>query len=162
MLNIISTANASLQHCARSRLQHPKYLYENLLALADGLRTFSDKYKTSDLPAYAHADPGVTFARIDAVIRDLVNTVISAKYFTFPLAAEDDRRSDYQGAECLQTEPQDAALSCRQCGDAGARTSSGSTGSVHGRRPTTLSAPWYRRLPATHYKPATLMGFSKF
>jgi type VI secretion system protein ImpJ len=97
MLNIISTANASLQHCARSRVQHPEQLYEKLLALAGGLMTFSDRYATSDLPAYTHADPGVTFAQLDALIRDLVDTVISAKYFSIPLIAEDHRRTHFKG-----------------------------------------------------------------
>lgn len=98
MLNIISTANASLQHYARSRVQHPEDLYEKLLALAGGLMTFSDRYATVDLPAYVHADPGVTFAQLDAVIRELVDTVISARYFTIPLVAEDHRRTHYRGA----------------------------------------------------------------
>ena len=97
MLNIISTANASLQHCARARVQHPEDLYEKLLALAGGLMTFSDRYATADLPAYVHADPGIAFAQLDAVIRDLVDTVISARYFTIPLAAEDNRRTHYRG-----------------------------------------------------------------
>jgi type VI secretion system protein ImpJ len=97
MLNIISTANASLQHYARSRVQHPEDLYEKLLALAGGLMTFSDRYATVDLPAYVHADPGVTFAQLDAVIRELVDTVISARYFTIPLVAEDNRRTHYRG-----------------------------------------------------------------
>jgi len=98
MLNIISTANASLQHCARSRTQHPEMLYEKLLSLAGGLMTFSDRYATSDLPAYDHADPGVTFAQLDAMIRDLVDTVISARYFMIPIEAEDSRRTHYRGA----------------------------------------------------------------
>jgi type VI secretion system protein ImpJ len=98
MLNIISTANASLQHCARSRMQHPEALYEKLLALAGGLMTFSDRYATADLPAYDHADPGVTFAQLDALIRDLVDTVISARYFLIPLVAEDSRRTHFRGA----------------------------------------------------------------
>jgi type VI secretion system protein ImpJ len=98
MLNIISTANASLQHCARSRMQHPEALYEKLLALAGGLMTFSDRYATADLPAYDHADPGVTFAQLDALIRDLVDTVISARYFVIPLVAEDSRRTHFRGA----------------------------------------------------------------
>jgi len=97
MLNIISTANASLQYCARSRDHHPEDLYKTLLALAGGLMTFSDRYKTSDLPVYAHADPGVTFAQLDAVIRDLVDTVISAKYFIIALIAQDNRRTHYRG-----------------------------------------------------------------
>jgi len=98
MLNIISTANASLQHCARARTQHPEALYEKLLSLAGGLMTFSDRYATSDLPAYDHADPGVTFAQLDSIIRDLVDTVISARYFMIPIEAEDSRRTHYRGA----------------------------------------------------------------
>jgi type VI secretion system protein ImpJ len=98
MLNIVSTANASLLHCARSRTQHPEALYEKLLALAGGLMTFSGTYAIADLPAYVHADPGPTFARLDAVIRDLVDTVISAKYFTIPLIPDDNRRTHYKGA----------------------------------------------------------------
>jgi type VI secretion system protein ImpJ len=97
MLNIVSTANAALLHCARSKAQHPEVLYEKLLALAAGLMTFSDKYASADLPAYVHADPGPTFAQLDAVIRDLVDTVISAKYFTIPLIADDNRRTHYRG-----------------------------------------------------------------
>jgi type VI secretion system protein ImpJ len=97
MLNIVSTANATLLHCARSKAQHPEVLYEKLLALAAGLMTFSDKYAISELPAYVHADPGPTFAQLDAVIRDLVDTVISAKYFTIPLIADDNRRTHYRG-----------------------------------------------------------------
>jgi len=110
MLNIISTANASLQHCARSRVQHPEALYEKLLTLAGGLLTFSDRYATSDLPAYDHADPGVTFAQLDAVIRDLVDTVISARYFTIPLIAEDSRRTHFRGTLDASKMSQDMQL----------------------------------------------------
>jgi type VI secretion system protein ImpJ len=110
MLNIISTANASLQHCVRSRAQHPEDLYEKLLALAGGLMTFSDRYATPDLPVYDHADPGVTFAQLDAVIRDLVDTVISAKYFTIPLIAEDSRRTHFKGTLDASKLTQDTQL----------------------------------------------------
>jgi type VI secretion system protein ImpJ len=109
MLNVISTANASLQHCARSRV-HPEVLYEKLLALVGGLMTFSDKYATSDLPAYDHADPGVTFAQLDALVRDLLDTVISARYFTIPLIAEENRRTHYRGALDPSKLMQDAQL----------------------------------------------------
>lgn len=98
MLNIIGTANASLQHYARSRVRHPEALYEKLLALAGGLLTFSDRYATSDLPAYVHDEPGIAFAQLDTVIRDLVDTVISARYFTIELVAQDHRRTHYRGA----------------------------------------------------------------
>ena len=110
MLNIISTANASLQHCARAKGQHPEVLYEKLLALAGGLMTFSDKHAAADLPAYVHADPGVTFAQLDAVIRDLVDTVIAARYFTIPLIAEDNRRTHFRGALDVSKLTQDTQL----------------------------------------------------
>jgi type VI secretion system protein ImpJ len=109
MLNIIGTANASLQHCARSRA-HPEVLYEKLLALAGGLMTFSDKHAVADLPAYVHADPGVTFARLDAVIRDLIDTVIAARYFIIPLVAEDNRRTHFRGVLDASTLTQETQL----------------------------------------------------
>jgi type VI secretion system protein ImpJ len=98
MLNIVSTASASLLHLSRSKSQHPEILYEKLLALAGGLMTFSDRYSTLDLPAYLHENPEQTFAALDAIIRDLVNTVISAKCFTIPLIPDPNRRSYHRGA----------------------------------------------------------------
>lgn len=98
MLNIVSTANATLLHCARTRGIHLVELYKEMLALAGGLMTFSDRYSTSDLPAYVHDDSGPTFARLDAIIRDLADTVISAKYFMIPLTADEHRRAHYRGA----------------------------------------------------------------
>jgi type VI secretion system protein ImpJ len=96
MLNIVSTATASLLHFSRSKAQHPEALYERLLSLAGGLMTFSDQYAPSDLPAYEHAEPGPVFVRLDAVIRDLVDTVISAKFFMIPLVVDDNRRTHYR------------------------------------------------------------------
>lgn len=97
MLNIVSTANALLLHCARSPGHHPETLYEKLLSLAGGLMTFSDRYKMADLPAYRHEALGDVFAKLDAVIRDLVDTVIAAKYFLIPLVADKSRRAFYRG-----------------------------------------------------------------
>jgi type VI secretion system protein ImpJ len=110
MLNIIATANASLQHCARAPVQHPEALYEKLLTLAGGLMTFSDRYAVADLPAYDHADPGIAFAQLDAVIRDLVDTVISTKYFTIPLIADDHRRTHFKGTLDAEKMTEDTQL----------------------------------------------------
>lgn len=98
MLNIVSTANAMLMHAARSAGHHPEALYEKLLALAGGLMTFSDQYNTADLPAYRHEALGDVFGKLDTIIRDLVDTVIAAKYFLIPLAADKNRRSFYRGS----------------------------------------------------------------
>jgi type VI secretion system protein ImpJ len=98
MLNIVSTANALLMHTARSPGHHPEALYEQLLGVAGGLMTFSDRYKTADLPAYRHDALGELFGKLDALVRDLVDTVIAAKYFLIPLAADKTRRAFYRAA----------------------------------------------------------------
>lgn len=97
MLNIVSTANALLMHSARSPGHHPEALYQKLLAVAGGLMTFSDRYKTADLPAYRHDALGEVFASLDALLRDLVDTVIAAKYFLIPLIPDKSRTAFYRG-----------------------------------------------------------------
>lgn len=95
MLNIVSTANAMLTHCARSTGLHPETLYQKLLAAAAGLMTFSDRYKTADLPAYRHDALGEVLADLDTMLRDLVDTVIAAKHFIIPLVPDKNRRAFY-------------------------------------------------------------------
>ena len=96
MLNIVSTANALLTHCARSPGLHPEAMFQQRLAGAGGLMTFSDRYKTADLPAYCHDAPGEAFVALDALLRDLVDTVIGTKYFFIPLVADRSRRAYFQ------------------------------------------------------------------
>ena len=93
MLNIVSTANALLTHCARSPGMHPEVMFQQMLAAAGGLMTFSDRYKTVDLPAYRHEALGDVFMELDALLRDLVDTVIGAKYFIIVLVADQSRRA---------------------------------------------------------------------
>lgn len=93
MLNIVSTANALLMHCARSPGLHPEVMFQQMLAAAGGLMTFSDHYKTADLPAYRHEGLGEVFMELDALLRDLVDTVIGTKYFIIPLVADRGRRA---------------------------------------------------------------------
>lgn len=97
MLNIVSTANALLMHTARSPGHHPEVLYEKLLTLAGGLMTFSDRYKAADLPAYRHDALGEVFADLDFLLRDLVETVISAKYFMIEMVPDAEHPSFYRG-----------------------------------------------------------------
>ena len=54
--------------------------------LAGGLLTFSKGHSLNDLPAYDHAQPGPCFARLDGLIRELLDTVISTRYFAIALA----------------------------------------------------------------------------
>jgi len=64
---------------------HPERLFERLLELAGALLTFAKSHTLADLPAYDHLAPGVAFQRLESVIRELLETVISTRYFTIPL-----------------------------------------------------------------------------
>lgn len=96
MLNIVSTANVLLTHSARSPGHHPEALYERLLSLAGGLLTLSDRYQVADLPAYRHDALGEVFGRLDTLLRDLVDTVISSRYFMIALVADAQRPALYR------------------------------------------------------------------
>jgi type VI secretion system protein ImpJ len=98
MLNTISMAGAGLTHCARLRQHHPENLFERLTVLAGSLMTFSSKYTLSDLPVYQHADAGPAFATLDAIIRDLADTVLSSRYFTLPLTLDAQKSTHYRAA----------------------------------------------------------------
>ncbi|MES2150238.1 MAG: type VI secretion system baseplate subunit TssK [Pseudomonadota bacterium] len=95
MLNTLSTASASLVNCVRTGKQHPEVLYEKLMALAGGLMTFSNKYAIKDLPKYLHEDPGPAFLALDAIVQDLVDIVISSRFFPMPLKMDEKRTSHF-------------------------------------------------------------------
>jgi type VI secretion system protein ImpJ len=85
LLHTASTAYASLTHYFHHPALHPERLYEQLLGLAGSLMTFSKSWVLADLPAYQHADPGPAFAKLLAIIRELLDTVISSKYIAIAL-----------------------------------------------------------------------------
>ena len=85
LLHTASTAFAALTHCFQHPTFHPERLYQLLLGLAGSLMTFSKHYVLSDLPVYQHADPGPSFAQLHLIIRELLDTVISSKYFAIAL-----------------------------------------------------------------------------
>jgi type VI secretion system protein ImpJ len=96
LLHTVSSGYASLTHFLAHRELHPERLFQELLGLAGGLMTFSRSSKLEDLPAYVHQDPGPAFARLDAILRELLDTVISSKYFAIALSHE--RTSYHLGA----------------------------------------------------------------
>lgn len=96
LLHTVSSGYASLTHFLAHRDLHPERLFQELLTLAGGLMTFSRSSRLEDLPAYVHQDPGPAFARLDAVLRELLDTVISSKYFSIALSNE--RPSYHLGA----------------------------------------------------------------
>lgn len=85
LLHTASSAFASLSHYFHHPALHPERLYEQLLGLAGALMTFSKTHTLADLPPYQHADPGPAFAAVHGIIRELLDTVISSKYFAIAL-----------------------------------------------------------------------------
>lgn len=95
LLHTASSAFAALSHYLHHPTLHPERLYERMLELAGALMTFSRSHSLADLPPYRHAAPGPCFAKLDQVIRDLLETVISTKYFA--IALEEVKPSFHNG-----------------------------------------------------------------
>jgi type VI secretion system protein ImpJ len=85
LLHTASTACAALTHYLHHPHLHPERLYEQLLATAGALMTFSKSWTLADLPPYQHADSGPAFMKVHQIIRELLDTVISSKYFAIVL-----------------------------------------------------------------------------
>jgi hypothetical protein len=85
LLHTASSACATLTHLFRNPDTSPERLFQELLRLAGGLMTFSKGYSLNDLPSYDHVQPGPCFFRIDQILRDLLDTVISTRYFAITL-----------------------------------------------------------------------------
>ena len=88
LLHTVSTSAAALMHYVRNPELHPERLFESLLALAGALMTYSKQYALTHLPHYRHDDMAQCFASLDHIIRDLLDTVISTKYFAIALSEE--------------------------------------------------------------------------
>jgi type VI secretion system protein ImpJ len=95
LLHTASSAFAALSHLHHHPGLHPERLYERLLELAGALMTFSKRFSLADLPPYAHEAPGAAFARLDEIIRELLETVISTRYFA--IALEEVKPSFHHG-----------------------------------------------------------------
>jgi type VI secretion system protein ImpJ len=85
LLHTASAAFAGLSHLARHPALHPERLFEKLLELAGSLMTFSKTFTLADLPAYDHLNAGPGFTRLDQIVRELLETVISTRYFSIVL-----------------------------------------------------------------------------
>lgn len=80
LLHTAGSAYAELAHFLHQPGLHPERLFQALLGLAGALLTFSKIYRLSDLPTYDHHAPGTSFDRIDHLLRELLETVISTRY----------------------------------------------------------------------------------
>jgi type VI secretion system protein ImpJ len=85
LLHTASSAFARLSHYLHHPLLHPERLYEAMLELAGALLTFSKSFTLADLPAYDHLQPALSFGRLDAIVRELLETVISTRCFSIAL-----------------------------------------------------------------------------
>jgi type VI secretion system protein ImpJ len=95
LLHTASAAFAGLSHLARHPALHPERLFEKLLELAGSLMTFSKTFTLADLPTYDHPNPGPAFTRLDQIVRELLETVISTRYFAVNL--HESQPSFHQG-----------------------------------------------------------------
>lgn len=86
LLHTASSACAALTHLLRNPDISPERLFQELLRLAGGLMTFSKSHGLNDLPSYDHGQPGACFGRLDQILRELLDTVISTRYFAINLS----------------------------------------------------------------------------
>jgi type VI secretion system protein ImpJ len=85
LLHTASSAYAGLSHFHHHPEIHPERLYQRLLELAGALMTFSKRYSLANLPAYSHEAPERAFTELDLMLRELLETVISTRYFAIAL-----------------------------------------------------------------------------
>lgn len=95
LLHTANAAFAALSHLFRQPALHPERLFQELLTLAGSLMTFTKSHTLADLPTYVHDNPGPGFAALDTLLRELLDTVISARYFA--IALTETRRSFHVG-----------------------------------------------------------------
>jgi type VI secretion system protein ImpJ len=95
LLHTVNTAFATLSHLFRQPALHPERLFQELLALAGSLMTFTKAHALTDLPTYDHHNPGPGFTSLDILLRELLDTVISTRYFA--IALTETRRSFHVG-----------------------------------------------------------------
>lgn len=85
---LLYTLNSHLpvfRHLFEVRRGHPGLLFEAMLRLAGALTTFSEDVQPGDLPAYDHQDLGACFRELDALIHQLLGTVIPERHVSLPL-----------------------------------------------------------------------------
>jgi type VI secretion system protein ImpJ len=85
LLYTINSFFPELRHLYETRRGHPAELYRTMLGLAGALTTFSGTIHPRDLPSYEHDDLSGCFTRLDAQIRELLETVVPATTVSIPM-----------------------------------------------------------------------------
>jgi type VI secretion system protein ImpJ len=85
LLYTINSFLPAMRHLYETRRGHPAALYETMLELAGALTTFSMRVHPRDLPPYEHDELSACFTRLDAQLRELLETVVPATTVSIPL-----------------------------------------------------------------------------
>jgi type VI secretion system protein ImpJ len=92
LLYTVDARIPALSHALLHRAAHPEDVYLELMELAGQLCAFTDKLHPRDLPAYDHRALTATFAKVEAVLRDLLDIQPVDKAMRIPLEDMGDRR----------------------------------------------------------------------
>ncbi|QLI81294.1 type VI secretion system baseplate subunit TssK [Chitinibacter fontanus] len=85
LLHTVNRNFARLNHLVKCEPLHPEELYRSLAEFCGELQTFSSVYTLADIPPYRHEALHETLPVLDTQIRELLDTVISARYAVIPL-----------------------------------------------------------------------------
>jgi type VI secretion system protein ImpJ len=85
LLYTINSSLPALRHLYETRRGHPATLYEAMLSLAGALTTFSIRIQPRDLPSYEHDELSGCFTKLDAQLRELLETVVPANAVSIPM-----------------------------------------------------------------------------
>lgn len=94
--NCLNTGYAALQHIVQHPQIHPERLHQELARLTGSLLTFSRTYNLDDLPVYQHESPIQGFQKLDTMIREMLDTIISSRYLSIHL--KETKPSYWQGS----------------------------------------------------------------
>lgn len=86
LLHTVNRAFPTLNHYFRTN-PRPETVYGLLAQLCGELMTFSTTATLAHIPAYAHLDLAAVFEKLDCMIRELLDTVISSRYMIIPFAS---------------------------------------------------------------------------
>lgn len=94
LLHTVNRSFPLLNHFATTPT-HPEDLYTSMAQLCGELMTFSSELTLKDIPPYRHENLTEVFDRLDTIIRELLDTVVSDRYAAIPL--DNTRPSFYIG-----------------------------------------------------------------
>jgi type VI secretion system protein ImpJ len=85
LLHTLNGAIPGLMHLAGNPRAHPEQVWRELARLCGALHTFAAEGHPRDVPAYRHDDLTATFSALDARLRGLLDTNITARYVPMAL-----------------------------------------------------------------------------